>query len=378
MFEQTKALCDQFLKMGIPGFDLIVYQNGQCVLRYMGGYADPENRIPMKGKEKYHIYSCSKLFTCVAAMQLWEKGLLSLEDNLSDYMPAFRDMTVKTETGIQKAKNPIKIHHLFEMTAGMNYDLQTPALREYYKECGGSCPTVELVNQLAKTPLLFEPGEGWYYSLCHDVLAALVEVLSGQKFEDYVKEHIFVPLGMEHSDFLHPMEDWEGFARQYRYDDKTKQYQPWRENTYRPGREYASGGAGCVSTVEDYIKFLEALRIGDVILKKDTIALMATDRLTEQQRSMYTYGTSSIGYGLGMRTPRQDPGYTEFGWGGAAGAFASVDPVNHITIYYGQHVLLSPTQPLRSWLYRTVCADLRGEKITIPELEQNYDKRITY
>jgi len=366
MFEQTKALCRHFLKMGIPGFDLIVYKDGQCILRYMGGYADPEKQIPIQGKEKYHIYSCSKLFTCVAALQLWEKGLFSLEDNLSDYLPAFAEMTVKTENGIQKAKNPIRIRHLFQMTAGMNYNLYTPWLKEYYGDGNNPCPTVELVNQLAKTPLSFEPGEGWQYSLCHDVLAALVEVLSGEKFENYVKAHIFDPLAMENSDFLHPIEDWEGFARQYRYDEETGQFQPWWKNIYRPGKEYASGGAGCVSTVEDYIKFLEALRVGDVILKKQTIAMMAEDRLTEQQRPMYTYGSDKIGYGLGVRTPRQNPDHTEFGWSGAAGAYASVDPVNNLTIYYAQHVLQAPNRPLRSWLYRTVKADLVGQKIQTP------------
>ena len=79
MFEQTKALCDLFIKLGIPGLDLIVYKDGKCVFRHMDGYADPENKIPVQGKEKYHIYSCSKLVTCVAAMQLWEKGMFSLD-----------------------------------------------------------------------------------------------------------------------------------------------------------------------------------------------------------------------------------------------------------------------------------------------------------
>lgn len=378
MFEQTKALCQYFLKRGIPGFDLIVYKDGQCVLRHMGGYADPDKKIPMTGKEKYHIYSCSKLFTCVAAMQLWEKGIFSLEDNLADYLPAFREMTVKTETGIEKAKNPIKIRHLFEMTAGLNYNLQTPALQAYYEACDQHCPTVETVNMFAKNPLEFEPGAGWQYSLCHDVLAALVEVLSGQKFEIYVKEHIFDPLGMENSDFLHPMEDWSGFARQYRHNAETGEYEPRWENAYRPGKEYASGGAGCVSTVEDYIKFLEALRVGDVILKKETIAMMAADRLTEQQRQMYTYDKVVNGYGLGMRTPRLDPTWTEFGWGGAAGAFASVDPVNNITFYYAQHVLNSPVRPLRPWLYRAIRADLLGEKIQVPITQDDDNPSLTY
>ena len=378
MFEQTKALCQRFLDIGIPGFDLIVYKDGKCVLRHMGGYADPEKKTPVQGKEKYHIYSCSKLFTCAAAMQLWEKDMFSLEDNLSDYMPAFREMTVKTEDGIKKAKNPIKIKHLFEMTAGMNYNLNSAALKEYYETCDGRCPTVELVNVMAKTPLMFEPGEGWQYSLCHDVLAALVEVLSGEKFENYVKAHIFDPLKMENSDFLHPMDDWDGFMRQFRYNSQTGELEPWWKNTYRPGSEYASGGAGCVSTVEDYIKFLEALRIGDVILKKETIDLMATDRLTPQQREMYTYRGTSSGYGLGMRTPLGDPEWTEFGWGGAAGAFASVDPVNNITIYYAQQVLASPVQPLRRSLYKVVRADLLNEKVATLGGLENFDPSVTY
>lgn len=378
MFEQTKALCDIYMKMGIPAIDLVVYHKGQCVLRHMDGYADPERKIPMNGKEKYHIYSCSKLFTCVAAMQLWEQGKFTLEDKLADYLPAYRDMTVKTpEGGSRPAKNPILIKHLFQMTAGLSYDLQTPELKAYYEACGRTCPTVELVNEFAKRPLEFEPGEGWRYSLCHDVLAALVEIWSGQKFELYCKEHIFDPLGMTHTDFLHPQEDWEGFCRQFVYREEENCYKPVWRNIYRPGREYASGGAGAVSTMEDYIKFLEALRIGDVILKKETLALMAKDWLTEQQRAMFTYG-SAIGYGLGMRAPRDGSTRTEFGWGGAAGAFASIDVVNDVTIYFAQHVLLAPNRPIRSKLYDAVIADLKGEKFVMGEPEMPDDPTITY
>lgn len=376
MFEQTKALCSHFLKMGIPGFDLIVYKDGECILRHMGGYSNPEKKIPMKGDEKYHIYSCSKLFTCVAAMQLWEKGLFSLDDKLSDYIPAFAEMTVKTEDGVKKAQNPILIRDLFRMTSGLNYKLKTPALLEYYEIPNNPCPTLEVVNLIAKTPLEFEPGEGWFYSLSHDVLAALVEILSGEKFEIYVKKNIFDPLGMVHSDFLHPIEDWEGFAHQYRYNAETGEFEPRWTNAYRPGKAYASGGAGCVSTVEDYIKFLEALRIGDVILKKETIAEMSKNQLTEKQKKMYNEGRPGGSYGLGMRAMRED--LTEFGWGGAAGAFASVDPVNQITLYYAQHVICSPNRALRSWLYRTVLADLRGEKIKTPVDEADENPTLTY
>ncbi|MBR6572476.1 MAG: beta-lactamase family protein [Clostridia bacterium] len=378
MFEQTKALYQHFLDLGIPGFDLVVYKDGECILRHMGGYSDLENKIPMKGNEKHHIFSCSKLLTCAAAMQLWEKGMFSLDDNLSDYLPAFKEMTVKTEDGIRKAKNPIKIIQLFQMTSGMGYDMHSPLLEEYYNIPGNNCPTVETVNMFAKNPLEFEPGEGWKYSFSHDVLGALVEVLSGEKFENYVKSHIFDPLGMVNSDFLHPLEDWDGFAKLYQYDNKTGEFSPILRYWCHIGKEFAGGGGGCVSTVDDYIKFLEALRIGDVILKKETIAMMATDYLTDQQRSMYTYGTTNIGYGLGMRAPRKEAVHKEFGWAGAAGAYASVDPELNISFYHSQHVVKQPNRHLRPWIYCAIRADLLGEKIDIPIKEVDKNPELTY
>ena len=379
MFEQTKALCQHFLDMGIPGFDLIVYKDGECILRHMGGYADLENKIPVKGKEKYHIYSCSKLITCAAAMQLWEKGMFSLEDNLSDYLPAFAEMTVKTENGIRKAKNSIKIKDLFRMTSGMSYSMHTPELEEYYNIPGNNYPTVETVNMFARTPLEFEPGEGWKYGLSHDVLGALIEVLSGEKFENYVKAHIFDPLGMAHSTFLHPLEDWEGFARQYRYNKETGEFSLAWHFWCHLKKDYAGGGGGCISTVEDFIKFLEAMRVGDVILKKETIALMAKDHLTEQQRAMYNAASRSGGYGLGMSALRSDNRErTDFGWGGAAGAYASVDPLNNVSFYYAQHVFGAPNRHLRSWLYKTIRADLLGERVEVPFEKPDDAPALTY
>ena len=109
MMTKIKELYDTFLNMGVPGCDLAVYKDGVCVLRHMAGYSDLEHRIPVKGDERYNIYSCSKPITCAAAMQLWEKGLFSLEDKLSDYMPEFAVMYVKSEDGVRKAEKPILI-----------------------------------------------------------------------------------------------------------------------------------------------------------------------------------------------------------------------------------------------------------------------------
>lgn len=370
MFEKTKALCDSFLELGTPGFDLIVYKDGQCILRHMGGFSDRERQTPMTGKEKFNIYSCSKPITVTAAMQLWERGLFRLEDKLSDYMPEFETMTVQTEDGIVPAKDPIRIHHLFEMTAGFSYALHTPHLELLRQTSGGTCPTREVARSLAKEPLLFEPGDRYHYSLCHDVLAALVEVLSGQNFADYVREHIFEPLGMHDSDFLLPMECYEEVAALYTCKDG-ETVPCSKVPTYRIGTQHASGGAGCVSTVEDYIKFAEALRTGEKLLKRDTIRLMTTDRLSDHQKRTYT--SKIHGYGLGMRAPMDGHPRRDYGWGGAAGAFLAIDEPHGITLFYAQHVLSSPVQGLKAQAYTTVL-----EELGIPTTHTTTDAKLTY
>ena len=122
MFEKLKSFCDLFLKLGVPGFDLVVYKDGECILRYMNGYSDLENNFKMTGCERYNIYSCSKVITCTVALQLFEKGMFSLEDKLSDYMPEFKEMMIRTDDGIKRAENPILIKRLFEMTSGFSYN----------------------------------------------------------------------------------------------------------------------------------------------------------------------------------------------------------------------------------------------------------------
>lgn len=368
MFERLKNFCDSFLDLGLPGFDLVVYKDGECVLRHMNGYSDLENKIKVNGKERYNVYSCSKPITCVAALQLWEKGLFSLEDKLSDYMPEFSEMTVKTEEGIKKAENPILIKHLFEMTAGFSYNVNSPELLRCREETNDNASTLEVMKYLAKEPLLFEPGDRWEYSLCHDVLAAFVEVISGEKFEDYVKKHIFEVLGMSNSTFMLPEAELETIAAQYRFENGKPVNVGKHIFPYKMCKKYASGGAGCVSSVDDYIKFLEGLR-KNVLLKPDTLKLMQTDRLTLSQKRTYWTSTTH-GYGLGVRCPKGETKYVDFGWGGAAGSFLAVDTQNNISVFCAMHLLSSPVQGLRSKIYRFV----RAELIDNNEFEELYEE----
>ena len=175
-------------------------------------------------------------------------------------MPEFEQMYVKTEDGVKKAENAITIRHLFTMTAGFDYDLFSPEFMQLREDTDSKCPTREAMKYLAKRPLCFEPGAKWQYSLCHDVLGAVIEVASGMKFEEYVKKNIFDVLGMKDSTFLLPMERLDEVAEHYVFDEEKKRAVPRSKMPdYRLGSEYASGGAGCVSTVNDYIKFLEGM-----------------------------------------------------------------------------------------------------------------------
>lgn len=380
MMECTKKLCDSFLELGVPGFDLAVYQNGECLLRYIKGHSDLERKIPMNGSEKYNVYSCSKVITCVAAMQLYEKGLFSLEDKLSDYMPEFAEMTVKCEHGVKKAEKSILIKHLFEMTAGFSYDCDSPSLLQALTDTNGKCPTREAMRYLAKEPLLFEPGDRWEYSLCHDVLAALVEVLTNQKFEDYVQENIFSPLDMKNSTFMLPDSEIDTLAAQYRFKNGSPVNIGKQIVTHKLGSEYAAGGAGCISTVDDFIKFAEGLRTYK-LLKPETLTLMTTDRLNDTQRATY-WTRDTHGYGLGVWCPKTPADKaTDFGWGGAAGAYLAINTKTGLSVYLGMHLLSSPAQGIRSTLYRFIKAELTAPDeldALYKELEDLYDYHLTY
>lgn len=375
MFEKTKALCESFLKMGVPCFDLLVRKDGKEIFRHMGGYIDIENKIPIQGNELYNIYSCSKVMTVTAAMQLWEKGLFDLDDPLSKYLPEYAHMTVATEEGVVPAKNPILVRQLFTMTAGFTYNLRSPHLMQLREDTEGRCPTREVARYLAREPLAYEPGTQYLYSLGHDVLAALVEVLSGEKFEVYVRKNIFEPMGMTRTDFLKDPALYDEVATHYRFDaEQGKAVLRDKWPAYRMGTEHASGGAGCVSTVEDYSKFLEGLRTCK-LLKKETIDVMTRDWHNEKEKE--TFPIREFWYGLGVRVRKPGSPLADFGWGGAAGATAHVDIVNGMTLYYSQHLISSPNQSIRTQVYNAVMADL-GHDVSVQFPVDPEQNKLTY
>lgn len=346
MFKEVTEFLDKMIELGVPGTDCIVYKSGKEVYRHMNGYSNLEEKIPVTGNEFYNIYSCTKIITCVAALQLHEKGMFELDDNISKYMPEFETMYVKNADGtVRKAKNSISIRHLFTMTAGFNYNTSSASILEGKKATNGECPTREMIKYIAKEPLEFEPGEGFWYSLCHDVLAGLIEVLTGVTFGEYLQKNIFEPVGMKETYFVLPDEHKDRLAEQYRYDVESKEISNVGKDIilFKFGSKYESGGAGLISTTADFIKFLEAVRSCSLI-KRETIDLMQTDMLpTEVRENHFNLKIACQGYswGLGVRCPKEGSGNCDFGWGGAGGSYYMIDMKNDITCFYVQQMLNS-------------------------------------
>jgi len=357
-FQPLTDYLDSLPGIGIPGVDCVVQQGYQTVYRHWSGDADREKGTAMTGQERFFLYSSSKPITCLAALQLYERGKFLLTDPLYEYIPEYRHMAVKRtlengETVLEEAKHPIRIADLFAMTGGFSYDLDLPAIRRVQEETGGRAPTLAVAKALAEEPLLFEPGSQWYYSISHDVIGALIEVVSGKTFGAYLKENVFEPLEMTRTGFERSPEVLSSMMKQYRRDDVTGVVSPVElSNEYILGTEYESGGAGLISCVDDYIKFISALANdgyganGSRIISRGTIDLMRTNFLGPQQlKSMDWEELQGYGYGLGVRTmmDRAVSGSNgtlgEFGWCGAAGTYLLIDPEKHLSLFYAQQVL---------------------------------------
>ncbi|GIP26499.1 serine hydrolase [Paenibacillus sp. J23TS9] len=356
-FKPLSKFIDRITDWRIPWAEVLVLYQNQEVFRYRSGYADLEGRIPIHDRQIIRLYSLSKILTCTAALQLVDKGELLLNDPLSDYLPEYGEMTVKVtlpsgEVTFEKAKRPIRVRDLFTMSAGLSYDIRSPSILEVVRRTSGRAPTREVAAVIAKEPLLFEPGARWSYSLSHDVLAALVEAVDGRRFGAYVRDEITGPLGMRDTGFDVPDEDRSRLAPQYEYSESLSKPVLKDGNDYMLGSEYESGGAGLFSTVNDYALFLNTLTNqgtspeGIRILAAETVELMRTDHLSEAMRSHFSWSQlAGYGYGLGVRThcSKKTSGSLsplgEFGWSGAAGALAIIDPSSQVTVMYAQHML---------------------------------------
>ena len=349
-FAKLDAFIKDMPKRGIPICEIAVAKDGEVVHRISCGHTDVERTKPVNNKTLYWIFSATKVITCIAAMRLVEEGRLRLDDPVSKYIPEFANVKVRREDGsLTPAKAVMTIEHLFTMTGGLSYDLTTPTLLEARTPTAG---TLDVVRAMAKEPLLFEPGTHYKYSLCHDVLAAVVEIVTGMRFSNYLDMLLFKPLGITDMGFRPTAEQLSRFSAMYTFKSGTMRAieQPLI-NKYTLTPDYDSGGAGLFASVDEYIKIVAAIANGGVtrdgyrILRPETIELMQHNRLCDDARDDFMSGML-YGYGWGLcGRAHMDPTVSlspspigEFGWDGAANAFVMVDAINHIAVFYATQI----------------------------------------
>jgi len=356
-FKNMEKLLDDMAMKYYPGIDMCVYKEHKEIFRYQAGYSDIEKKTPMNPDALYYMFSCTKPITCAAAMQLYETGKFLMNDYLYDYLPEFKNVCVreKNQNGefeLCPPKRPIRIIDLFTMMAGYDYDLNREAFKKVKRDTNGKCPTREIVRALADEPLNFHPGENFHYSLCHDILGALIEEISGKTLGEYMRENIFEPCGMENTGFKVTPEIKNSMSPMYKYNGVGKFERVELTNPYILGEEseYESGGAGLISNVDDYIKFADAMANGGVagngnrILSARAIDVMRQPYVPVEKFSHPSKVLLGYTYGLGVRTfqyPQNGAVLSnigEFGWDGAADSYVLIDPKEKIAMFCAEHM----------------------------------------
>ena len=324
----------------IPYFDILVKKGHETIYRY---YQNASGNAT--GKEKLYMYSCSKVITAVATMMLVERGVISLDDRVSKYIPEFEN--AYTVVDDKKVKTPpVTVRHLITMSSGLDYNFNSSFVKAKFQSNPFSTAR-EIANEIIKMPLHFNPGDMFMYGLSHDVLGGVIEVATGSRYSDFVDNEIFKPLNMKHSTFK---SSEDGFEPLYHAVDGVVQPYPYPQERWVNSPCYDGGGGGLKSTVEDYSLFLETLACGGTskagykLIKPETIAMMTVETTNELSvKNNYTcvQGTD-YGYGLGVRVRKLDTPWglkkKEFGWDGAAGSYAMVDPNTGVSISMGMHV----------------------------------------
>jgi len=335
---------------------IIIYENHKKIYERFCGYRDAARTEKTDGKTLYNMYSCTKPVTVAAGMMLCERGVLSLDAPVSAYLPEIREAYVLENGEKICVGEDMLVRHLFTMSAGFDYGITSRPITELVKKTNGKATTREMVSAFTALPLGFRPGEKFRYSLCHDVLAAVIEAASGKRFADFMRDNIFAPLGMENTYFHLPMEEKEKRMAELRKWDAGTLRIFGKANGFELTENYDSGGAGLISCAEDYAVFADTMACGGVakngvrLLSEQTVRYMAGDRLSgfvTQPESFGSVAGAGYGYGLGVRVLK-DKAYGskaplgEFGWDGAAGSCFAADPENGISIVFTEHLFCWP------------------------------------
>ena len=335
----------------LNGASGLIARNGKVIFRETWGTYKADTIVRM--------YSMTKAITGVAAMILYEEGKFSLTDPVSKYLPEFEKMRVAQESFDSSGKrtyytvpaeHPITVRDLFRHTSGLDYagpkdENGEPAYKKLGVEGGNgwvSFDLAEAVRRIATAPLNHQPGTTFHYGLSIDVLGHLVEVLSGKPLDQFFEERIFRPLGMKDTAFFVPEEKWSRLATLYapKKGGGVEPYVGGAQDNYKKKPTLLLGGAGTVSTLDDYARFVSMLlNDGELdgvrILGRKSVELMRSDHLGTLARFG---GVPAEGYGFGLTfAVNLGPGKSatvgsegEYNWGCAAGTGFWIDPKEHM------------------------------------------------
>lgn len=338
------------------GIVTLLIHDGRVVDHKAYGYRDLEKKLPMERDTICRIYSMSKIITSVGVLILLEEGRFNLDDPISKYIPELKKMKVFKASGDASDfadARPITIKHLLTHTSGLIYDFdENDKLGKMYKQADlwtGS-DLKDFIHKASKLPLKHQPGDEFTYGINTDVLGALIERVSGERFGDFLNKRIFEPLGMKDTGFDVPPEKNARVARTYKHGPEGKliDAEPIIGTWPEPRKGIESGGGGLFSTAADYGRFALMLLNngsldGERILGRKTVELMTSNHLLTLP-DQTEVAKRAQGFGLGVEI-QQDLGRSSvpgsigaFGWYGAATTYARIDPIEGVVaIALAQH-----------------------------------------
>ena len=338
----------------LAGMVTVLARHGKIVDEKATGFADLAAKKPMTKDTIVRIYSMTKPITGLAMMMLYEEGKWKPSDPVARFIPEFKDLKVygidkEGKPSLDKPLHAPTMGELMSHSAGFTYGYfgSSPVDKMYQEAQPLAAPSFpEFINRMAKLPLLYQPGEGWVYSVSADIQGYLVEKLSGKPFADFLREKIFEPLAMNDTAFYVPGEKLGRLATIYQGSPSGLTPMPRDPDITRPP-PFPSGGGGLYSTAEDYLKFaqlvLEGGELNGVRLAApSTIALMRSNHLSDEVKNANTFGIGryhmqpGLGFGYDFAV-LEDPlrlgstaGKGTFLWDGIAGTWFWIDPTNDV------------------------------------------------
>jgi len=356
-----KALRDSINENFISGANLMVIKGGEEVLYHEDGFADIEEKKPIKRDSIFRLYSMTKPVTAAAVMLLLERGEIDLFEPVSKFLEGFKNQMVVEGGNLVRGNREVTIKDLLSMTSGLVYEgndiagRETKALFNEIKDrLLGDSPmgTVEIANKLGKCPLAYQPGTSWRYGTSADVLGAIVEVVSGMRFGEFLDKEFFKPLGMKDTGFWVPQDKRHRLVKVYA-NDKKGGLELYTGNHLgiinQMDRDpaFESGGAGLVSTIDDYAKFAKMLMNegtldGVQILRPRTVKYLTSGNLNEQQQKSFDNWLTLCGYSyvnlMRIRTDACKAGdmgsFGEYGWDGWLGTYFCNSPKDDLTFLF--------------------------------------------